>query len=215
MTAATPHRQLKERLRQERAALILDVAEEMLIEKGPHDMAIDEIAARAGVAKGTLYQHFASKDELIFALFERNLLLFEDAVARIAAEEIAARDKLLALLHFVYLHERSGRVQLLQLLYGDELIRKLLIEKKRQLPERFERVVAPVRAMLEAGKAAGEFDAAIATELMLANFIYWITLGRYHYLRLGGQLAPAELVAQVARSFFGGITAPREGTTPA
>ncbi len=48
------------------------------MEKGYHDTAMDEIAARAGIAKGTLYQHFLHKEELGFALVERGLMLFEE-----------------------------------------------------------------------------------------------------------------------------------------
>jgi TetR/AcrR family transcriptional regulator, fatty acid metabolism regulator protein len=50
--AATPHRLLKEHLRQARAELILDEAEKLLAERGYHHTSIDEIAARAGIAKG-------------------------------------------------------------------------------------------------------------------------------------------------------------------
>ena len=48
-------------------------------------MGIDRIIARAGVAKTTLYHHFASKDELIVAYLERSnrrfWQWFDDAVA--------------------------------------------------------------------------------------------------------------------------------------
>ncbi len=70
----TPHRSLKERQRQERAALILQAAEEVLAEKGYHETSMDEIAARVGVAKGTVYLHFPSKEDLVFALFEQELV---------------------------------------------------------------------------------------------------------------------------------------------
>lgn len=66
MPNESPHRHLKEKLRQERAQLILDVTEEMLVEKGYHDTSMDEVATRTGIAKGTLYQHFPSKAESIF-----------------------------------------------------------------------------------------------------------------------------------------------------
>lgn len=58
----------------------MDAAEEVFIEKGYHDVSMDEIAAQAGIAKGTLYLHFPGKKDLVFALFERSLVLFEQAV---------------------------------------------------------------------------------------------------------------------------------------
>ena len=56
---------LKERQREERAALILRAASDLLIEKGYHDASMDEIAARAGISKGALYLHFAGKEALL------------------------------------------------------------------------------------------------------------------------------------------------------
>src|SRR5436309_8500535 len=130
MSAHTPQRSLKERLREVRAGLILDVAEEMLAEKGYHDTSMDEIAARTGVAKGTLYQHFPSKEDLVFALFERNLALFEQTVKQAAVSTLTARAKLERILHYVYEERRGPHTQLLQLLYHNMDIRKGLLEKK-------------------------------------------------------------------------------------
>ena len=55
MQPVTAPRSLKEKQRQEREALILQAAEEVLMEKGYHETSIDEIAARVGIAKGTVY----------------------------------------------------------------------------------------------------------------------------------------------------------------
>src|SRR5215471_15094292 len=89
----TPHRSLKERQRQERAALILQAAEEVLAEKGYHDTSMDEIAARVGVAKGTVYLHFPSKEDLVFALLERKVKTFQHEVEQILASTATARSK--------------------------------------------------------------------------------------------------------------------------
>src|SRR5581483_8243141 len=65
---ALPTLSLKERQRQEREQLILRAARELLMERGYHDMSIDEIAERVGISKGTVYLHFASKEDLVLAL---------------------------------------------------------------------------------------------------------------------------------------------------
>lgn len=43
---------------------IMDAAVGVFAEKGYHQASMDEIALRAGVAKGTLYYHFTGKSEL-------------------------------------------------------------------------------------------------------------------------------------------------------
>ena len=73
MQPLTAPRSLKEKQRQEREALILQAAEEVLTEKGYYETSIDEIAARVGIAKGTVYLHFPSKEDLVVAIFERDM----------------------------------------------------------------------------------------------------------------------------------------------
>ncbi len=46
------------------------VAEEVFAEKGFHAAKMDEIAERAGIAKGTIYLYFKSKEQLFFQTIE-------------------------------------------------------------------------------------------------------------------------------------------------
>jgi AcrR family transcriptional regulator len=67
-----PHR-LRDRLRKEATAAILAAAEEVFAEEGLHAASMSEIARRAGVAVGTLYNHFEDRQALIEALiFQRH-----------------------------------------------------------------------------------------------------------------------------------------------
>ncbi len=49
---------------------ILDTAYELFARRGIRDVGVDEVIQRAGVAKATLYRHFASKDELVLAFLD-------------------------------------------------------------------------------------------------------------------------------------------------
>jgi AcrR family transcriptional regulator len=51
--------------------LLLDTAARLFYRNGYHAVGIDLILAEAGLAKMTLYHHFASKEELIVAALER------------------------------------------------------------------------------------------------------------------------------------------------
>lgn len=50
---------------------ILATAYELFARRGIRDVGIDEVIARAGVAKASLYKHFRSKDDLVLAFLER------------------------------------------------------------------------------------------------------------------------------------------------
>lgn len=50
---------------------ILDTAYGLFSQRGVHDVGIDELIERAGVAKATLYRHFPSKEALVLAFLEQ------------------------------------------------------------------------------------------------------------------------------------------------
>ena len=55
-----------------REVLIFQIAEQLLLENGEAGMTLDALAAELDLAKGTLYKHFQSKDELYMLLIIRN-----------------------------------------------------------------------------------------------------------------------------------------------
>nr|BBH94900.1 hypothetical protein KTA_30990 [Thermogemmatispora argillosa] len=208
--ADEPGRQrLKERLREVRAELILNVAEEVFEERGYHETTMDEIAARCGIAKGTLYQHFpGGKDELITALFARHLEHFARAVALAHSAASTARGRLKYILEYVYL-ERSGlHARLLQLLtYGGDL-RQTLTES---LGPRLKQISAAIRALLEQGQQSGEFRATLSTDLLLQTFMHLLLFNKYQPVLEREHLSPECLVEQVAQIFFDGIASDTPG----
>jgi AcrR family transcriptional regulator len=50
---------------------ILEAAYELFAQRGIRAVGIDEVIARAGVAKATLYRHFRSKEDLVLAFLAR------------------------------------------------------------------------------------------------------------------------------------------------
>jgi AcrR family transcriptional regulator len=63
-----PVRRLRDELRIATAEAILTAAEAVFAEKGLQAARMEEIAARSGVAVGTLYNHFADRSALLEAL---------------------------------------------------------------------------------------------------------------------------------------------------
>ena len=61
----------KARERQERQRLILDTAHVILVEHGYLGLTVDRIAEAIEYSKGTVYQHFTSKEEIVVALANR------------------------------------------------------------------------------------------------------------------------------------------------
>lgn len=71
-------------------------AEKLFYEEGVHTVGIDRVIERAGVAKGSLYYTFGSKDELVRAYLTRRHETLRDRIeARLAGRE-SPRDQILA-----------------------------------------------------------------------------------------------------------------------
>ncbi len=206
MQREMPRQPLRERQRREREQLILQAAEEVLSEKGYHETSMDEIAARVGIAKGTVYLHFPGKEELIFALFERELEAFLSMVAEVAAQGGSARERLEAIFQGLY-KGMGKRLKLLLSLYSNLELRQDLLEKKQEVHSRLEQISGQVTALLEEGKANGEFDVSLPTSVMLSLFFSLFSPRGYRRLVVEEHMPLDELVAYLSDFYFKGIAA--------
>jgi len=80
--------QIEERSkREQRADRILDAAAELMLRWGYNKTTIDDIARLAGVAKGTIYLHWKTREDLFLALMKREYVrLAQDIQQRIASD---------------------------------------------------------------------------------------------------------------------------------
>jgi AcrR family transcriptional regulator len=61
---------LHEKKREEKRTLIIQAAARLFAHKGYSGTAMADIAVRAEIGKGTIYEYFKSKEDLFFAVFE-------------------------------------------------------------------------------------------------------------------------------------------------
>src|SRR5438105_8505067 len=73
---------------------ILDAAVRVFAEKGFYGAKVSEIAREAGVADGTIYLYFKSKDDLLISLFEDRMAQINSALREKLATEPNALGKL-------------------------------------------------------------------------------------------------------------------------
>lgn len=201
-------RSLRERQREERAALILDAAQQVFFENGYYDASIDQIAGRAGIAKGTVYLHFQSKEDLLVALVAQQLSGFLAQVDHASSDALPVRTRIEHILLDVYsrMHEQSNQV-LLELNTSLGLTRSVIgrhVELQAHIAQTMERIAA----LLEEGKRTGELDSTVPTPVMVATFVTLVSPSGFELLLQRGQVAPAELAAYVSRTFFPALGAP-------
>jgi len=86
--------------KQERHHAILDAAARLLARSPERIANMADVADEAGLAKGTVYLYFPSKEELLLAVHERNIDgFFAALIARLAQDEPVRIQDVLALTH--------------------------------------------------------------------------------------------------------------------
>lgn len=82
----------------ERREEILNAAEALFTTKGVTASTMNDILGAVGVAKGTLYYHFTSKDEILRSLIDRTVAEIAERAAQAAAAPLPAPERLLAVI---------------------------------------------------------------------------------------------------------------------
>jgi len=178
-----PHR------RDENARLaVLHAADDLLVERGFGGVTVEGIAARAGVAKQTIYRWWPSKVDILLDT------LIDDAGSQLSLPEKGsavegARRYLRALARFLTI-EPAGQVLLALIGEAQHDPEMAAVFRRRYLDPQRQRE----REMLERGIAAGEFPADLDVEAALDALV-----GPVLYRALTG--------AKIPRSFIDGLIA--------
>ena len=119
---------------------ILRAALDAFSEKGFADTRMDDIAARARVAKGTLYLYFSSKEALLSAIASHAAAELHAAIEATAAEtDLTLREKLEKILDpILEENDEFQTARVLRLIWAEGLRRPELVS------DLFERFVVPM-----------------------------------------------------------------------
>lgn len=185
-------RKPRRRRKDARPSELTAAALELFVDKGFAATRLDDVAARAGVSKGTLYLYFDSKEALFKAVIE------EGIVPTLAAAELQLAE-----------HNGSSVALLRKLLFGwwqhiggTRLagVPKLIISESRNFPELaqyyHDKVIVRGRALLGAvllrGIASGEFralDVETAIDVIIAPLLM-LVIWRFSLCFCGREIAP-------------------------
>jgi TetR/AcrR family transcriptional regulator, fatty acid metabolism regulator protein len=133
---------------------ILRAAIDVFAERGFFNAQVADVARAAGVAAGTVYLYFRSKDDLLVQLFERTT---QEAFAEARAAAAEARDPAERLHRFARLHlARLGRDRNLAIVFQVEL-RQSVKFMERLSSTLLRDYLGYIRSAFADGQAAGLF----------------------------------------------------------
>jgi AcrR family transcriptional regulator len=138
------------------AERILDATTE-LIAVDPA-VSLEQIAARAGVSRATLYHHFAGRDALLDALTEHSVAEVRAALEAVRPAEGAPAAALERVLRAAW--QVIGRYRGLVIVNPQRL-------ERAELRRRLEPALALVRALIVRGQTSGEFDPELPVDWLI------------------------------------------------
>jgi TetR/AcrR family transcriptional regulator len=169
----------RERRKEARPGELLDAALDLFVEKGFAATRAEEVAARAGVSKGTLFLYFPSKEELFKAVVRENISgRFKEWEEEIDKFEGSAADMVRFCMKVWW--DRVGATKA-------SGIAKLIISEARNFPDiaafYHQEVIRPgqdlIARILQRGVDRGEFqvkDMEYATFAITAPMIFLIMM---------------------------------------
>jgi AcrR family transcriptional regulator len=181
--------------------LLMDAALRVFTEKGFAGASTREIVEICGVTKPTLYYHFGSKDNLYRSILEEIFERFNREIARIAAEELPPRTKLLNVIRFYLDHYRESPREV-------KLILMALYRSDPSLPDidigtGGRPIVESIAVIIRDGGEAGVFKESNPLQLSL-QLIGMIHIQILLILNDRGNL-PLSRPEDILATFLGGI----------
>lgn len=141
---------------------IIEAAVRVFARKGYYNSRVSDIAREAGIAAGTIYLYFRTKDDILVTLFREKMAQFVGSLRKAIADEPDAVAKLSRLirLHFEMLEEDPQLAEVVQveLRQGQKFFRGA---STHEIASYF----ALITSVLEEGVAEGRFRAGLPVKV--------------------------------------------------
>lgn len=148
----------KERERQARSDLFLDIAKRIIGRGGFHELSMNGIAEIAEYSKGTIYLHYPSREVVLMALCRRGLTHWKDMVSRVLASDLSAYDKVFGLhwAHVLYAARYPVEYDGLSLVRASSIREKIGEEDHAALQSDLNDLIGSFQTVIKEGVEAGE-----------------------------------------------------------
>ncbi len=194
----TDPRDFRARQREIREEAILSATAELIGEVGYEAMSTDDVAARVGISKRTLYDHFPSKELLVVHVVTSGMEAVERAFNAVDPS-LSAIDRLTEALRIAVRHRltRWG--------WGTPLPRTTLERHEDYVLIR-RRASARLAAWIDEGKRQGSIDAGLPTTLLVRLIMHWFSVDLSGIVQTSG-LPEADVPDAIVQVVLAGVRA--------
>ena len=180
---------------------ILTAAVDLFADHGYDATSVSQVITRAGVAKGGFYHHFASKDELLYAVYGDLITRQLEGMHRILAGGLSPAETLRALI--VDLVETTAASAREALVFSRELS-QLGNRRIMQMRSQRRRYHNTVTRLVREAQERGEFRAVASPEIVTFT-IFGVINEMPRWYRPAGRLRPEQIATEVADLVLAGL----------
>ncbi len=201
MNLPAPRKSFRETQFELRAEAILDATNRLLGNKGYEAMSMDDIATEVGIAKGSLYKHFESKEALAAAVMVRLLEQTRAALDAIPRERPAI-ERLEALLRWTLAQRLAGSVP--HLPSTSPALQNSLLSNRHYMDSLLS-LSEEIGEMIRLARAEGAIRPHLRDEFVLYTLYARTCDPTLEFLKAGGAMSDAEIVEQMVSACFRGL----------
>ena len=184
---------------------LIAAATRLFAEKGYESTSVQEVVAAAGVTKGAMYHYFGSKDDLLYEIYHRILLLQTERLEHFAQAESPIEERLRGAVVDVVVTTAQNLDDLTIFFRSMHMLER---EKQRAVRVERRRYHEIFRGMVEEGQRASVFRADVAADLVVDYFF-----GAVHHLptwfRSSGPMEAQEIGETYGDLLLHGLTTAR------
>ncbi|WP_418317442.1 TetR/AcrR family transcriptional regulator [Piscinibacter sakaiensis] len=197
----------REQILQVREDAIVSSVNRLLAEKGFEAMTVDEVAADVGVAKASLYKHFASKEALAAAamirVLDRTLAMIGELEADPRnADPAHAVEQLKAVARWTMQVQLAGEMPSLPA--QNSTLRAELMENRSYL-DRLMEVSEKLGRWIESAQSVGALDKSLPVEVIMYTLFARACDPVLGLLKASGQYQPEQIVSMLTKTCFEGL----------
>lgn len=201
--AVTPRKSFRARQFEAREEAIIVATNRLLRVKGYDVMVMDDIASEVGIAKGSLYKHFESKEALAAAVMIR-LLKRTQAALDALPTNLSAWQRIESLLAWTLRERLAGDVP--QLPSSSQTLRDTLLSNSEYI-DLLMTLSDDVGALIARAREDGDLDPALDDSVVLYTIYARSCDPTLDFLKSGGVLTDDEIVQQMLVTTMRGLAA--------
>lgn len=190
-TTSVGTRERRQREVAEREDLFLDAALELIRQDGLLNLQMSRIAEKSEYAVGTLYLHFASKEDLLLALVTRFFREYIELVKLAQAWKASSRDRMFAVgvADMMFAHRYPDYSRIAQYSVCEVAWQAASAERRQAFLEANDPLAEIVAGIVEDARRIGDLEATGQTAQEMAIGVWALCNGYHNFSHAEGILA--------------------------